>query len=603
MRTNCSTQKPGRITTSDPHPHSPGRRDLRRLLRRQFRPHWRWFAAGTVCAFFTALAGISYGGLVKLLGDQLQAAAGGGLQISGAGWLWLPGGIVIAAIVRAISLYLMTLANNTGVQRALIDVSNAQFAALTDGDHARVAGSASGGFVSRFINDLNTLRDFGLRVANNVPKGTVTILGALAAMLWMDWQLAVILLVAYPIAFGPVIALGKRVRARAKRSQEQVGEVTAFLSEGFQAARTVTAYSLQDYQKARADASFVERARLYLKVLTDKAAVDPILEITGGVAIAGVLAVSAWRISAGASTIGDFLGFVTLIGVAAPELRVMGGLNAVAQEARAASERFHDLVDAPQRVEDAQGAEHLEKVAGDVAFQDVSFAYEGGGAVLNGLSFKVSAGETVALVGASGAGKSTVFNLLLRLYDPANGVVCLDGRDIRQVPVVDLRAGLALVEQEPALFDDTVAANIALGRLGASRADIERAAQAAHADGFVRELEDGYGAAVGERGNRFSGGQRQRIALARAFLRDAPILLLDEATSALDASSEAAVQAALQEFASDRTVMVIAHRLATVQWADRILVLENGRIVEEGTHAELLAAGGSYARFAAEQLR
>jgi subfamily B ATP-binding cassette protein MsbA len=232
----------------------------------------------------------------------------------------------------------------------------------------------------------------------------------------------------------------------------------------------------------------------------------------------------------------------------------------------------------------------------------VHFNYGEGRPVLNGLSFKVEAGESVALVGASGAGKSTVFNLLMRLYDVGAGRVMVDGKDVRTLKMQDLRASMALVEQEPALFDDTIAANVAFGRLEAERSDIEVAAHSAHADEFIDSLPEGFETEVGERGNRLSGGQRQRIALARAILRNAPVLLLDEATSALDASTEAVVQKALESFGANRTVMVIAHRLATVKRVDRIIVLDAGRVVESGTHEVLLKAGGVYAQFAAQQL-
>lgn len=589
MRTNCWTLRPGRNITSRRVSGA-----LSRLIGEQFWPHWHWFAAGSLCALITSLAAVSYGFLVKLLGDRLQLAVdGAGLGL----WVWgLPGFIVLAASVRAVSLYLMTLANNTGVQRALVDLSNVQFAALTEGDHARLTGAASGSFVSRFINDVNTLRDMGLRLANNATKSVVTIVAAFGAMLWMDWQLTLILLVAYPIAFGPVIALGNRVRKRAKQAQEQAGDVTAFLSEGFQSARAVTAYGLEDYQKARAEVGFAERARLYLKILSNKAGVDPILEIAGGAAIASVLAFSAWRIGQGASTIGDFLGFVALIGVAAPEIRALGSLSALAQEGRAAADRYYEILDAPRRVTNAPDARPLQHVKGDIRFDQVHFSYDQGAEALSGLTLSIKAGETVAIVGASGAGKSTLFNLLLRLYDPDAGTVYLDGQDLRVLRTEDVRAAMALVEQEPALFDDTIKANIALGRPGAGEGDIRKAAEAASAGVFIDALPEGPDTCIGERGSQLSGGQRQRIALARAILRDAPILLLDEATSALDGETERAVTTALETFAQDRTVFVIAHRLSTVQWADRIIVMAAGRVVEEGTHDALLSKGGAYTR-------
>ena len=553
----------------------------------------------------TALAAASYGLLIKNVGDNLQSTVQGGIS-DGAGvpaWVWYAvGGIVLAALIRSVSLYLMTILNNTGVQEALVDVQDAQFASLTEGDFARLSANTSGGFVSRFINDVNALRDAGLRLANNFTKGVVTVVAALCGLLYMDWQLTLVLLVAYPLAFGPVISLGNRVRKRAKRAQKQIGEVTSLLSEGFQSARIVKAYGLERYQKERASLGFVERSKLFLKVLKDKAAVDPILEIAGGVAIAGIMGFSAWRIATGASTFGDLLGFIALIGVASPELRALGTLNAVAQEGAAAADRVYDVLDEAPRIADVPGADTLEITDAEIIFDDVHFSYPDGSPALRGLSFAAAPGETVALVGPSGAGKSTVFNLLLRLYDARTGKVMINRTDVRDVTAASLRAQTALVAQDAALFDDTVGANIALGKIGASGEDIQAAAEAANAHAFIQDLPGAYAAPCGEMGGNLSGGQRQRVALARAILRGAPILLLDEATSALDAESEANVQASLDQFTDGRTTLVIAHRLSTVRAADKIVVIDDGRAVEEGTHDDLIAADGAYARLAKLQL-
>lgn len=240
----------------------------------------------------------------------------------------------------------MTLANNTGVQRAIVDIQADQFDSLTDGDFARLSSDRSGGFVSRFINDVNALREAGLRLANNLTKGVLTVIGVLITMLIMDWKLTLVLLVIYPLAFGPVIALGNRVRKRSKQAQKQIGEVASLLSESFQSSRVVKAYGLEDYQKARAKRGFVERSRLFLKVLTDKAAVDPILEITGGLALVGILGLTAWRIAEGDTSLGNFVGVIGAVAVAAPELRALGTLNAVAQEGGAAADRVFEILDA-----------------------------------------------------------------------------------------------------------------------------------------------------------------------------------------------------------------------------------------------------------------
>lgn len=573
-----------------------------RLLKQFYLPQWRWFAGGTAFAVVTSLAASSYGYLLKLIIEGLEDAQGAAGSIVPSYLWWLIGLIGAAAVLRSLALYGMTILNNTGVQNAIVDVQDAQFVSLTQGDFARISGAASGGFVSRFINDVNALRETGLRLSNNLTKGVVTVVACLIVMMVMDWKLTLVLLLLYPIAFGPVIALGQRVRKRSKAAQKQIGEVTSLLSEGFQSARIVKAYGLEAYQTGRANIGFVERSRLFLKVLKDRAAVDPILEITGGLVLVGILALTAWRIVSGDTSLGNFVGVIGTIAVASPELRALGTLTAVTQEGAAAADRVYDILDAAPRIADVPGAEVLSADAAAITFDDVRFSYPDGSPALKGLSFSAAPGETIALVGPSGAGKSTIFNLLMRLYDVGGGRVSINGSDVRDLTAASLRANLALVAQDAALFDDTVGANISLGKIGASGEEIKRAAEAANAHSFIMELPGEYAAPCGEMGRALSGGQRQRVALARAILRGAPVLLLDEATSALDAESEAKVQDALSEFSKDRTTLVIAHRLSTVRAADKIIVIEDGRAVEQGTHDDLMQKGGAYAKLAELQL-
>jgi len=419
-------------------------------------------------------------------------------------------------------------------------------------------------------------------------------------MFWFDWLLSLVVLAVYPLAMRPVIAIGKRQRAASGALQAEMAGAVALLTEILQGIRLIKAFRMEQAQSRRAANSFEALFERLFVLTAGRARIDPILEVLGGVAIAGVVALAAWQVSRGEMAVGDVAGFVTALLMLVQPVRAIGTLNAVVQEGVAAAARIFDLLDRQPEIGEVAAAAELKISGASIRFEKVSLSYAGQ-TVLREVSFSVESGQTVALVGPSGAGKTSLVNLLLRFWEPQAGRILIDDQDIASVKLASLRQNLALVSQESVLFDDTVAANIGFGNPEAGEAEIHAAAKAAAADGFITQLPGGYQAACGPSGQLLSGGQRQRIAIARAILKQAPILLLDEATSALDAEAEDQIRDALFRLQKGRTTLIVAHRLSTIQKADRILVLEGGELVETGTHAALIKKDGLYARLCALQ--
>ncbi len=542
-----------------------------------------------------ALAGVSYALILKFATDNIQRGDLNAIAL-------VPVAVMIATIVRALAIWGQAILSQGLALKVLRDLQGAMFAKLTTSDFARFGREDSGKLVSRFTNDVGVIGEGLVRGAQTAIRDTLTLIGAIASMLWLDTVLAGLVLGVFALAAGPLAQIAKRARGATEAAQIQIGALTGLLAESLGAARFVRTYNIEMREQQRARAAFEQRRKLAMKLARNRARSEPLLEVLGGLALAGVLYVAGMRIAEGAMSLGDLLGMIGAVGIATPAARSVGGFNTLLNEALAALGRVFTLLDEPNTVLDKPGAKPLQIAKGRISFHDVSFTY-GEGAALNNVAFAVEPGQTLALVGPSGAGKSTIFNLLARLYDVSTGAVRIDGQDVREVTLASVRASMALVPQEATLFNDSVRANIGLGRIGAAHADIEQAARDAAAHDFILALPQGYDTIVGERGASLSGGERQRIALARAFLRDAPIFLLDEATSALDSESEAKVQAALKRLAQGRTTLVIAHRLATVRDADGILVLDNGRIVEIGRHDDLVARGGLYARLSRLQFQ
>ncbi|MCK2057036.1 ABC transporter ATP-binding protein [Methylobacterium sp. 37f] len=568
---------------------------LGRVWREWLRPHRATLAVVLVLIAIVGAATGLYPTLIKLAFDAFDRKDMAALAY---------GPVVVIAItsIRGFALFGQNVLTNRVVTRVEADMQAALYGHLIDSDLAQLGRESPAAFTQRFTTDFAFIKEGLTRISTVLLRDIAMLIALVAALVWMDPILTLVAGVVVPFVAGPIGRVGKKLRRVSTATQERMGLTASLITESLQGARIAKTYALEGYLKGRAQGAFDEVRRLKMKAANARGRLDPLLEIGGGFAVAAVLALVGQRVTSGDRTVGDFTGYVTALLLASQPIRTLGTLNAILQEAGAALQRYFALMDEAPRIRDVPGAPPLRIAGGEIRFTGVQFRYRPDAPALEGIEFTVPAGATVALVGRSGSGKSSLLNLVPRLYDVTEGTVRIDGQDIRTVSLASLRATVAVVSQDVVLFDDTIAANIGFGRPGATRAEIEAAAEAAAAHGFISRLPEGYDFQVGSSGGRLSGGERQRISLARAFLKDAPILLLDEATSALDSESERLVQAALQRLMRGRTTLVIAHRLSTVRDADSIVVMDSGRIVETGRHEALIAEGQIYARLHRMQL-
>ena len=558
---------------------------------------YRWRVGGAAIAmavYAAASGGLAY--QFKPIFDNVLPNQAGLASVATA----IIGFSVLKGIGAYFSVYLMTSVG----ERVVKDLRSQLFGHILAQSADFFAQRTTGGLMSRTTNDINRIQQVASQTVGDLLRESVTLVAYAALLFYYDARLALVCMTGTPIVVYPLVRLGQRIRRTTHRSQEEQERLSHITAEAFSGHRIVKAFAGEPFERERFDEASARLYRTNMKVTSTLSVLPSLMEWLGAFGIVGVLWYGSREIALGQLSSGEFTSFVAALLLMYGPVRKLSRVNANIQQAVAASERIFDMLDTRGEARDTPDARPVEPLREAISFTDVTFAYTGSkDVVLDHVSFSVRAGQVVAIVGLSGAGKTTLVNLVPRFYDPTGGTIRIDGVDIRNVTRASLRRQIGIVTQETVLFDDTVANNIAYASRQATSEMVEAAARAAHAHEFIVTLPNGYDTVIGERGQRLSGGQRQRLAIARALLKNSPILILDEATSSLDAESELLVQDALAKLMLNRTSFVIAHRLSTVRRADRIIVLDQGRVIEQGRHDELLATPDSlYAKLYALQL-
>jgi subfamily B ATP-binding cassette protein MsbA len=512
--------------------------------------------------------------------------------------VWRVGVTILALyVVKGVSSYVSTTLVASVGQRAVTDLRNALYEHILRQSVTFLSRRSTGSLMSHITTDVEKIQSAVSEMAGDLLKEGLTVVGLLVILFVQDWRLALFALFVMPLALVPLLNLSRRLRSSSETSLRRWRDISEILQETISGFRIVKGFAMEAFEIERFRRGASRLLHVNLRITRTTAFLPPLMEGVGGVALVCALFYGSTFIQRGDLTPGRFVSFLTALFMMYTPIKRLSQVNATLQGALAAGARIFEVLDTHQEVQERPGAPALPRMKRGLEYRDVGFRYDDGdGAVLRRVSFEARCGEVVAIVASSGAGKTTLVNLLPRFYDVSDGAVLIDGQDVRDVTLQSLREQIGLVTQDNFLFNDSVRANIAYGLKDVDEAKIEGAARAALAHDFILDLPRRYDTLIGERGSRLSGGQRQRIAIARAILKDPPVLILDEATSALDAQSERLVQEALQNLIKGRTTLVIAHRLATVRKADRIIVLDGGEIREEGSHDELLKRGGLYTR-------
>jgi subfamily B ATP-binding cassette protein MsbA len=566
----------------------------RRLARYGRRHLWPAFS---FALFFNFLYGASTGFVplvIRYLFDDI-------LPSSDRSRLYLAPVVILGVIfLRAVSQYLGAYLTESVGQSITADLRHDLAERILDLPQSYVDRNPSTVLVSRVLTDVTLVKTGIVDGFSSVFKDTLTLVVLVAVAFYQDWLLSIIAFILFPLAIYPILSSSKKVRRHSSKGQLSLARLASFLQESVVGLRVVKIFGMQSYELSRFEEENQSVLRAALKTTRAKLANQPLMEVLGAIGFSAVLVYGGENVIAGTRTTGNFFAFLTSLYLCYAPFKGIARSNSTLQQGVSAAEDLFGILDT--EADPPESAEPLELtgISRGLRASHVCFAYEDE-RVIDDLNLDLPMGCTIALVGASGGGKSTIIDLFCRFYDPTSGVITIDGVDLRDVSLASLRALISVVDQNTFLFNDTVSGNIAYGLATATAQQIEQAARAANAHDFISQLPDGYATVIGENGTMLSGGQRQRIAIARALIKNAPLLFLDEATSALDSASEQVVQEALDRLMANRTTLVVAHRLSTVVNADRICVIDAGRLVESGTHAELLTRGGRYAHLFSTQ--